>query len=260
MPRQDYDERQEARRERLEARAERAKEKAAAAYKRADLSEEATGIPFGQPILVGHHSEKRHRKVLERADNAMRTAVSETKKAQHYAGMAESVGSAGVSSDDPNGVEKLREKVAELEARQARMKAANDAWRKAGNKAGRNADGVWIEPPYASYQLSNNSAVIRSTKDRIAQLERAATAVTKTVETNIGVTLVENAEANRVQLIFPGKPAPETIKLLKSQGFRWAPSEGAWQRLLNNAGRWAARYVIDRLTEKTAAALLGVLQ
>jgi hypothetical protein len=33
------------------------------------------GIPFGQPILVGHHSEKRARKDAERIDNGMRRSI-----------------------------------------------------------------------------------------------------------------------------------------------------------------------------------------
>ena len=48
-----------------------------------------TGIPFGQPILVGHHSERAHRKVLERADNAMRKGIEESKKADNYRARAE---------------------------------------------------------------------------------------------------------------------------------------------------------------------------
>lgn len=59
------------------------------AYKKADLSESATGIPLGQPILVGHHSERKHRKVLEKADNAMRKSISESEKAEDYKRRAE---------------------------------------------------------------------------------------------------------------------------------------------------------------------------
>ncbi len=51
-----------------------------------------------------------------------------------------------------------------------------------------------------------------------------------------GVNLVQNVEANRVQLIFPGKPSADVRAELKARGFRWSPSEGAWQRHLNNAG------------------------
>ncbi len=35
----------------------------------------ADNIPFGQPILIGHHSERRHRKAIEKIDNGMRRAV-----------------------------------------------------------------------------------------------------------------------------------------------------------------------------------------
>ena len=47
----------------------------------------------------------------------------------------------------------------------------------------------------------------------------------------------------RIQFLFDDKPDEDTRSLLKSHGFRWAPSEGAWQRLLNDNGRSAARAV-----------------
>lgn len=53
----------------LTARAERKGEEATAAYERSRAATE--GIPFGQPILVGHHSERRHRAALRRSDQAM---------------------------------------------------------------------------------------------------------------------------------------------------------------------------------------------
>ncbi len=45
-----------------------------------------SGIPLGQPILVGHHSEKRARKDAERIENGMRKAVKmwETSKYWEY--------------------------------------------------------------------------------------------------------------------------------------------------------------------------------
>lgn len=41
--------------------------------------------------------------------------------------------------------------------------------------------------------------------------------------------------------------------LLKSYGFRWAPSEGAWQRMLNDNGRYAAKQVRKVLDEQAVA-------
>ena len=52
----------------------------------------------------------------------------------------------------------------------------------------------------------------------------------------------------RVQFIFDDKPDEETRELLKANGFRWAPSQGAWQRQLTPAGKAAAKRVQEKLT------------
>jgi len=83
-----YERKQEAKRERLLAAAERAEAQSEAAYKRADMREEVSGIPFGQPILVGHHSEGRHRAAIRRADNAMRASIEADKRAKELRGQA----------------------------------------------------------------------------------------------------------------------------------------------------------------------------
>ena len=44
---------------------------------------------FGQPILVGHHSEGMHRAAIKRSSNAMDKCVEESKKAEHYDSKAE---------------------------------------------------------------------------------------------------------------------------------------------------------------------------
>jgi len=41
-------------------------------------------IPMGQPILVGHHSEGRHRRDLKRIDSGMRKAIEESEKADYF--------------------------------------------------------------------------------------------------------------------------------------------------------------------------------
>jgi hypothetical protein len=270
-----YEAKQEARRERLEAAADRAERNAAAAYKRADMSEAATGIPFGQPILVGHHSERGHRAAIKRADNAMRKSIDESKRAGDLRAKADGVGSGGISSDDPDAVDKLREELAQVEARQAMMAGGNKIIRAfykrvkdvesgadfelylakmkevgIGEKAARQI----LKPDcmgaigFASYQLSNNSANARRIKQRIVQVERIAAQreanpEPKEEERN-GVRIVENFEENRLQLFFPGKPDAEVRSKLKSFGFRWSPSEGAWQRQLNNGARYAAEQIV----------------
>jgi uncharacterized protein DUF3560 len=47
------------------------------------------GYPAGQPILVGHHSERRHRRDLERADAHRRRAWDEQDKAGYHADRAD---------------------------------------------------------------------------------------------------------------------------------------------------------------------------
>ncbi len=246
-----YEERQEARRQRYLDRAEKAEQDAAGRFKSAD--ERSDLIPFGQPILVGHHSEKRHRRDLARIDRDMRAGIDASKKAEHYAGKAESVGKAGISSDDPEAIVKLREKIAKLETVQARMVAANKLVRKQ-DRAGLAASGYdesqiagLFTPDFAgrlgfpNYALTNNNANIRRLKTRLAELARASSRETVEHEPVDGVQFVENAEINRVQLIFSGKPAAEIRQQLKRRGFRWSPSEGAWQRHLNNGGIYAAQ-------------------
>lgn len=47
------------------------------------------GYPMGQPILVGHHSERRHRRDLDRADAYRRRAWDEQDKAGYHADRAD---------------------------------------------------------------------------------------------------------------------------------------------------------------------------
>lgn len=242
-----FEEKQEAKRERLLAAADRAAVASAAAYKRADLREGASGIPLGQPILVGHHSEGRHRAAIKRADNAMRASIDADKRAKDLASRADAVGTGGISSDDPDAITKLKAEAAEAVERQDKMKAANIAWKKAGNKAGRQENGSWIDAPFAAYQLTNNSANIRRIQARIAQLEASAKAAEAAGGENKRASyqglcdVVENFEENRVQIIFESKPSAEVRAELKGNGFRWAPSQKAWQRQLNNGARYAAK-------------------
>lgn len=42
------------------------------------------GIPMGQPILVGHHSERGHRATLKRCDAATRRALNESERAAYW--------------------------------------------------------------------------------------------------------------------------------------------------------------------------------
>ena len=74
----------------------------------------------------------------------------------------------------------------------------------------------------------------RRLKGRVGQLEaKAATPDREPVE--IGDVRVEEGD-NRVRVIFPGKPTESVRAKLKSNGFHWSKSEGAWQRM---SSQWA---------------------
>ena len=223
------------------------------------------GIPFGQPILVGHHSERRHRNAIDRFDRAIRKAIELDKQAKSAALAAQRVGTGGISADDPDAIMKLMKKLDGLNASQQRMKDANAAIRK-NKKAGEQAQVAAlvvigfseaqareiIKPDFCgrigfpAYALSNNNANIHRVEERIKQLERVskvrqemeAVGGAEPQEWQIGsdrCRVEQNTEENRLQLFFGGKPSDSTRERLKASGWKWAPSAGAWQRHLHTA-------------------------
>ena len=255
-----FDESRNNRAERYAENAQKNKKKAETKFKNAE--EIGSAIPFGQPILPGHHSEKRHRRDLEKIDNSMRQGVEAEKKAEYYRErLAAMESNTAISSDDPEALTKLQKKLEMLSQIQDFMKAANKCIKKKDKDKfltlNYGTDELWerlITPDFCKrigfprYKLTNNGANIRSIKARISQLEKISNRETKE-NTIKGIRVVENVEANRVQLFFPSIPSEETrTKLRKGYSFIWCPSEGAWQRFLNNAGIWAAKSFLEEYT------------
>ncbi|MGL6579866.1 DUF3560 domain-containing protein [Aeromonas hydrophila] len=205
----DYHGRVEHKRERLKGRACLAASQSAGRHVavRAILS----FISPGQPILVGHHSERRHRRDLKRMDQHMEKAVALANKANYLEERAASVGQGGIASDNPGALVLLQAKLARREARQQAMKEANKATR----------------GTYKGWQLSNNSAEIRRLRQRIEQLETLHGAA-PLEQVGAGWQMFE--DDGRIQIHFDGKPAPELRQLCKGAGFVWSPSRCAWVR------------------------------
>ena len=127
--RQDYTERKEARADRLEERAQKATQAASDAFQRSAAIVE--GIPFGQPILVDHHSAKGHRRDLERSRKLMDKSVEASQKAARLQSRADAAReNTAISGDDPEAVQKLQAKLENLQKAQEVMKAANAYYRK----------------------------------------------------------------------------------------------------------------------------------
>ena len=80
-------ERAEAKAERAATKAEKSELKSKEIYRQAKNM--AGQIPFGQPILVGHHSEKRDRSFRDKIHNKFGKAFEEMDKAKYYQEQAE---------------------------------------------------------------------------------------------------------------------------------------------------------------------------
>lgn len=271
---EDYADRREGRIDRLEARAARKLQEARETISRASTM--ASAIPLGQPILVGHHSENRDRRYRDRIDNTYRRGYEAMQEADRLADRADAAKrNAVIDSDDPLAVLKLADKIAAAEATQARMKATNKVIRAHSSylpgepliAAVKLMDMGYTEEQatrlltpdsagrlgYPDFELTNNNANIRRMKARMAELRKSRQAANQTqtqpasAEIAPGVTVKRDTSDNRLRVFFPGKPDDETRAFLKSGGWRWSPSAGAWQRQLNANSEFALDLLTDWL-------------
>ena len=159
-----------------------------------------------------------------------------------------------ISSGDPQALEKLTAKLEQSKELQDTMKVVNAYWRKFGTCKG--APGItdvqaeklekrietgysWEKQPFTSYELTNNNAEIKRLERRIQEL---------TYNKDVGFSgwdfeggyAEANTEMNRLQLYFDEKPDEQRRTVLKSNGFKWAPSQGAWQRQLTDNAIYSA--------------------
>lgn len=222
----DYVERQEYKKEMYQERAEKADKRSQSHYER--HKDIASVIPMGQPILIGHHSEKRHRNDLKRIDNEMRKSIQESEKADYYRNKVDNIDNGKViSSDDPQAIEKLQARIEELEKAKEEVKARPHEW----------------------YELQYLNADIRRLKDRIKEIQELEELQFEDI-TFTGGKAILNRDINRLQLLFDTKPDEETRTLLKKHGFKWSRYEQAWQRLYNRNGIYAVKYVIEKINER----------
>ena len=150
------------------------------------------------------------RNYREKAWDKLGQAVQLDKKSKYYEEKAKSVGKAGISADDANAIAKLAQK----------------------------------------YKSGVDSAEKRRIIDRVISIHSAKTSSKPASETSEhGFSIERNQDKNRLQLKFDGKPDENTRKVLKSNGFRWAPSEGAWQRQLTGNAEYSLKRVQEQLKQ-----------
>lgn len=258
--------RQEKRQERAERFRElsrKANSESNAAFNRSRSMSEC--IPFGQPILIGHHSEGRDRRFREKIHNTMGKGVELSRKADYYAQKAEAAeNNTSIYLEDEDSVERLQEKVDKIEKLQEAMKATNkilqskkltDVMKVEALQALGYTEQTAVaalEPDrfnqvgFPSYKLTNNNARLKSAKERLEKAKRLKASVDKEYE--IGeVKVVENYTENRLQLFFDGKPSDEIRSELKSNGYRWSPTNGCWQSYMNRWQLDRAKTIISKM-------------
>lgn len=169
-----------------------------------------------------------------------------------------------ILSGDENAIEKLEEKLENLKSNQERMKSANKAIRMKDIAKG---DGLLkdlgyteeqisnLRTPdycgrvgYPDYLLRNNNANIRRLEGRLRNLKATKEKGTSESE-NQFFKVVENTELMRLQLFFEDKPDQKVRNILKSNGFKWTPSQSVWQRQLTSNAKYALERVIEQINK-----------
>lgn len=252
----EYERKKQARIDRYRERAGQARAESSTLSRQA--SDMLSAIPPGQPLLVDHYSYKSDKRYREKIGRKMDQSIAAGEKAEYYEQKARAAEqNTAISSDDPEALQKLTDKLTRLKEAQAMMKKVNAYYRK--HQTCRGCEGItpeqaaeldagmenahsWETAPYPAYLLSNLNQEIHRIEKRIEQLSHVKEGGFQGWEFD-GGEVVANVEKNRLQVFFDSIPPEEVRTALKGHGFRWARSEGAWQRQLSQNALYSARRI-----------------
>lgn len=245
------------RREKLESKLEKRREWAASRQQKAEAaSNRAQSISerfaFGQPILIGHHSQRRAENDQKRMHNAMTSSVQNADMAEHHASKAvglQDMLDKSIFSDDDDAIERLEERIAELQEKQDAMVAINKICRNKktteeekiailkGNYKKFSDDAIhkllhpqysYEKPGFPSYALTNNNGNINRLKKRIEEIKYRQKQHDEAANSENGV-VVKKYGNDYCDIVFAAKPDRDIINALKANGFCWS------------GGRWAGK-------------------
>lgn len=245
-----YEQKKQARFERMEKRIDRLE----AFAKGKDLSmfgEDRSGIPTGQPILVGHHSEKRHRKHLERINRIVQAGYEASEKADKLKVRLENMLSTNIIQvDNPDAKQLIEAKISLLEKENEKAKRINKLIGKhkdideglAYFKTLQDDDSKYIvdhlTKTYHFYYSKNiklwylsttsSSAEVRRLKSRLVELEKLNKGFESFEINDIKVELNDG----QIQVDFPSKPNEEIRSKLKRSplALKWSSYSKKWVR------------------------------
>jgi hypothetical protein len=154
-------------------------------------------------------------------------------------------------ANEPQSAEKLAAELESCENLQETMKGVNAYWQRAGTCMG--APGIteaqaakldqkittarasYERVPFSSYDLTNNNSKIKRLRSKLAEVSRGFEGWEFA-----GGRAEANTELNRLQLFFDERPNESQRAQLKAGGFKWAPSQDAWQRQLTDNAIYSA--------------------
>ncbi|MEA4992523.1 MAG: hypothetical protein VB060_01635 [Oscillibacter sp.] len=155
------------------------------------------------------------------------------------------------ASSEPQNAEKLTEELQKCVELQEVMKGVNAHWRRTGTCMGapgitdaqaakldekiRNTSRAWERQPFSSYDLTNNNSQIKRLEQKLSEVSRGFAGWEFA-----GGHAEANIEMNRLQLFFDERPNEQQRAVLKAGGFKWAPSQDAWQRQLTDNAIYSA--------------------
>jgi hypothetical protein len=152
---------------------------------------------------------------------------------------------------EPQSAEKIGAELQKCVTLQETMKEVNAYWRNRGTCMGapgiteaqaaklderiRNATASYDRVPFSSYDLTNNNSQIKRLEAKLAEVSRGYSGWEFE-----GGRAEANTEINRLQLFFDDKPDDKQRTVLKANGFKWAPTQEAWQRQLTDNAIYSA--------------------
>ena len=212
----------EEQKERAEAREERKQEKIDRLRERADKHIDQGYERFAKGRKVFREDEGgipfgqpnidgRLTGIIKKAENDMRRGSAEVDYGRSLQDRADKMeANTNIRSDDPLAIQKLQQEV---------------------------ENSVGTRRAYYQKQL-----------DRALKTQERAESGGLKADTKL-YKLDEDFDDGRIRFKFNGVPSPEVREVLKSRGFRWSPSNKAWQRQNTPNGVWSAKKVIEELKQ-----------
>ena len=203
---------------------------------------------------AGNYNMKKHNRQMAREGDLWK----EYDEVKGLLDRIKSIGTGPVDLADPHARELLEDQLQRLKDRLETDKAMNAHYRKhktmkgfrdmPDEAAARMDKAIAEAPAFAQrpmpdFELTSLRGKIKRVQARLEELEKLRAGDAPEGWKFDGGEVVINTDLNRLQIVLDGRPDDNMKQVLKSRGFRWAPSQGAWQRQLTDNAIYAAKIV-----------------